>query len=494
MMDLSDCRCVRCNATTLDELAPVAGAEIARGVIRCTSCGAAFDRVWDVPFLFDYDEDDFAGLIEIVANAHQISPFTPDLLEHWAELLALYHAAEDKKAFEKTVNPASAPWLEHRYNEWRQIEALCQGLDLRGRKVLDVGAGLGFDSYRHVRAGAEVTALEFSPVLAREGARNLPMIRWIGGASHALPFVDGSFDAVFANAALHHMRDIPAALEEMLRVLRPGGVLITTGDAYRKNGSGEEAELQIFNAHGGVLGGINERVPELKDFVDVLGQRRDAVEPRLFTQIVYGAWLVAGRKTVDEFREWNFQLARVLLGQTSGSLALKATLKRPLGAQAKLQKLSSALSPGTLASWLSDPTDAIARLAPWAPPSLVNAPFPRRSQKVDLLNGWRIWQGGETVQGYLRGRWYLSRSGDESSVTFQLSSPRAATFIFVVNGRELSRLNIAANVWTEVEIDVSHQPVATPFVFEVRLSDLPEAFEHGLFEVRDRRMRQRAAA
>jgi ubiquinone/menaquinone biosynthesis C-methylase UbiE len=55
------------------------------------------------------------------------------------------------------------------------------------------------------------------------------MMRWIGGFSHVLRFTHGSFDFVFANAALHRIRDIPAAISEMLRVLRPGGYLISIG-------------------------------------------------------------------------------------------------------------------------------------------------------------------------------------------------------------------------------------------------------------------------
>ena len=76
------------------------------------------------------------------------------------------------------------------------------------------------------------------------------MMRWIGGFSHVLPFVQGSFDFVFANAALHHMRDIPGAIFEMLRVLRPGGYLISTSDPYRADASGERHELRVVDDKG----------------------------------------------------------------------------------------------------------------------------------------------------------------------------------------------------------------------------------------------------
>jgi SAM-dependent methyltransferase len=136
--------------------------------------------------------------------------------------------------------------------------------------VLDVGAGLGIDGYRHVVAAANVTALEFSPLLTRAVARNLPMMLWIAGFSHVLPFAQGSFDFVFANAPLHDMRDIPAAISEMLRVLRPGGYLISTCDPYRADNEGEELELHVFNRHPDVLLGVNERIPRLAEFVEAI--------------------------------------------------------------------------------------------------------------------------------------------------------------------------------------------------------------------------------
>ena len=77
----------------------------------------------------------------------------------------------------------------------------------------------------------------------------LPEVRWIGGLAHILPFASGTFDAVCCNAALHHMRDVSAALEEMLRVLKPGGWLITTGDLYRSRRSTMAVELEVFNRH-----------------------------------------------------------------------------------------------------------------------------------------------------------------------------------------------------------------------------------------------------
>ena len=47
----------------------------------------------------------------------------------------------------------------------------------------------------------------------------------------------------------------------MLRVVRPEGWLLTTGDPFRPDGSGDETEFEVFNRHPDVLLGVNESIP-----------------------------------------------------------------------------------------------------------------------------------------------------------------------------------------------------------------------------------------
>lgn len=103
--------------------------------------------------------------------------------------------------------------------------------DLRGRRLLDVGAGLGEASVYFAKRGAEVTAsdvsggmLEFAGRLAaHHGAR----IATVQAPADALPFPDDSFDIVYIANALHHVADVPAAVGELRRVLRPGGTFVS---------------------------------------------------------------------------------------------------------------------------------------------------------------------------------------------------------------------------------------------------------------------------
>jgi SAM-dependent methyltransferase len=242
--------------------------------------------------------------------------------------------------------------------------------------VLDVGAGLGIDGYRHVVAAANVTALEFSPLLARAVARNLPMMLWIGGFSHVLPFAQGSFDFVFANAPLHDMRDIPAAISEMLRVLRPGGYLISTCDPYRADNEGEELELHVFNRHPDVLLGVNERIPRLAEFVEAIERHLKCVTPELFTHAIYNAIVDRRRhKFIPDMRRWDYEANLGMLRRTSGSVAMRIRLDAPIADAARIQS-TWAIRAADLAHWMTSQAEAMAKLSAFTPESIVNASSP----------------------------------------------------------------------------------------------------------------------
>lgn len=100
-----------------------------------------------------------------------------------------------------------------------------------GWRALDVGAGTGHTAFALAPHVAEVLGIDLTPEMLAEAealrARNGCLNVTFGLAdAQALPQDDASFDLVTCRRAAHHFTDLPRALAEMRRVLRPGGRLV----------------------------------------------------------------------------------------------------------------------------------------------------------------------------------------------------------------------------------------------------------------------------
>jgi SAM-dependent methyltransferase len=101
--------------------------------------------------------------------------------------------------------------------------------------VLDAGCGYGRNLVYLLRQGCTLLALDANPegvahvrALAAELAPRLPAENFRVGAIEAMPFADACADVVLCNSVLHFARDAEhflAMVEELWRVLRPGGLL-----------------------------------------------------------------------------------------------------------------------------------------------------------------------------------------------------------------------------------------------------------------------------
>jgi ubiquinone/menaquinone biosynthesis C-methylase UbiE len=96
-----------------------------------------------------------------------------------------------------------------------------------GLEVLDVGNGQGIDLFHYASSGARATGVDLTPrhcELARAHLAAMGLeATVVDGDAETLPFDDESFDRVSSNGVLHHTPDMPGALREVHRVLRPGG-------------------------------------------------------------------------------------------------------------------------------------------------------------------------------------------------------------------------------------------------------------------------------
>ena len=99
-----------------------------------------------------------------------------------------------------------------------------------GQTVLDVGTGTGVVAITARRLGTKVTGLDLTPALlaqARESAAvaDYGDIIWQEGDAEALPFLNASFDVVLSQFGHMFAPRPDVAIAEMLRVLKPGGIL-----------------------------------------------------------------------------------------------------------------------------------------------------------------------------------------------------------------------------------------------------------------------------
>lgn len=113
-----------------------------------------------------------------------------------------------------------------------------------GDRVLDVGAGFGRHVFECARRGADVVALDYAQDEVVETRATLGAMIEAGEIDHQrvagvlrgdatkLPFADDSFDKVITSEVLEHVQDDVAAISEMIRVLKPGGMFAATVPAW----------------------------------------------------------------------------------------------------------------------------------------------------------------------------------------------------------------------------------------------------------------------
>jgi ubiquinone/menaquinone biosynthesis C-methylase UbiE len=117
----------------------------------------------------------------------------------------------------------------YRYHVEPEIFSFAQFTRFRGCKVLEVGVGAGTDFIQWVRAGAlaygvDLTAESIEHVKKRLEVYGLKAEEVRVADAENLPYPDNQFDLVYSWGVIHHTPDTIKALEEIIRVNRPGGM------------------------------------------------------------------------------------------------------------------------------------------------------------------------------------------------------------------------------------------------------------------------------
>lgn len=478
-MELGDTQCIACGGGEL---------RLRGGEIRCSACDVVYDVYNGVPCLARYQQDEVLSLVEVLAHAGtERSAPARNAFADWPRLLQEYHQSEDREAYRSRAHPSHAAHLPHRYIQYAVMREMLDGVPMEGKKLLNVGAGEGFDSAIFQDMGADVTSLEFSPLLAAHGANATPGVRWFAGSGHALPFKSESFDLVVCQATLHHMLHIPTCLTEMLRVLRPGGLLATISDSFRADRYGEIYVCKRFNDDPAVLSGINENIPPFSEICRTFLEFDRDLDVSFLTTIVYGMpnEEKTGRSDVKGHHWWTMKDVE-RLADSSGGVSCLVRKKAPLSISST-KLASEVIRPNELLGDVKDKDLAMANLAQYLPVDYASTAFPGEpgNTRFQMLNGWRIRTDAEVGRtAYNRARWFLTRGDAHKSIRLRLSAvdDGATNVTILVAGREEKTLSLSEEP-QEFEFQIDGVRVAEPFAVEVRCPQKPKSFKEGLMRV-----------
>jgi SAM-dependent methyltransferase len=174
-------------------------------------------------------------------------------------------------------------------------------VDLTGKRVLEVSCGHGGGASYLMRTlgPASYTGLDLNPVgldFCRK-KHQLPGLEFVEGNAEKLPFLDQSFDAVINIEASHCYPRFPQFLEEVARVLRPGGHFLYA-DARRRHEIGKwEEELGDAPMRLTSVRVINEQVARGVEKIYPVMLFKDA---RLRAFFGFAIWAILHRRLLNE--------------------------------------------------------------------------------------------------------------------------------------------------------------------------------------------------
>ncbi len=127
---------------------------------------------------------------------------------------------------------------EYRFDKLRYLSRVVDFSGYNGKKVLEIGCGVGLDLVRFARGKARVTGVDLSETAIDLAKKNFKWnhlkadFRVMNGEK--LEFADHSFDVVYAHGVLQYTADASRMIQEAHRVLKPGGTFI--GMVYNRKG------------------------------------------------------------------------------------------------------------------------------------------------------------------------------------------------------------------------------------------------------------------
>jgi demethylmenaquinone methyltransferase / 2-methoxy-6-polyprenyl-1,4-benzoquinol methylase len=156
---------------------------------------------------------------------------------------------------------------------WKRRLVALTSID-SGMRALDLATGTGDIAFALGARGADVVGLDITPRMielargkhvAREALRTT--VHWIVGDMLALPFPSASFDVVTTGYGLRNVPDLPLAIDEIRRVLRPGGRLLSLDFNRPSNPAVRVMYLAYLTTVGAALGWLLHRDPDTYRYI-----------------------------------------------------------------------------------------------------------------------------------------------------------------------------------------------------------------------------------
>lgn len=136
---------------------------------------------------------------------------------------------------------------EHRYRVHRRLQSAVGFDKTKGLRVLEIGCGCGSEAERFARAGARYTAVDLTNAAVSLTQKRFQLAEleghFVQGDAENLPFADSSFDLVYSHGVLHHTPDTPRSINEVHRVLAPGGRAVIM--LYYRNSFNYKVNLRL---------------------------------------------------------------------------------------------------------------------------------------------------------------------------------------------------------------------------------------------------------
>lgn len=136
-----------------------------------------------------------------------------------------------------------------------------------GERALDLACGTGDLAFAVASRGARAVGLDITHRMVQLARQKSADARFVTGDMTSLPFRAGSFDLVTTGYGLRNVPDLDAAIDEIARVLRPGGRLLSLDFNRPESALVRSAYLSYLTVVGATLGWLLHRDPDTYRYI-----------------------------------------------------------------------------------------------------------------------------------------------------------------------------------------------------------------------------------